>query len=221
MFYQKEFIFVQNKNIMKKLFLLFAGLLSINIASAQFSIGPKVGYISTKLSTDLNDIESSLKDGLIVGAFARIGDKFYLQPEINWYTSGTVFKRPEMQSLSPIEQEIKLDNIQIPLFVGIKLLDLKLVNLRATGGVTANFVVNKTITTMDGGNYINPIKESDINDIHWGFQVGAGVDVLMFTLDVQYITGISKIIETINIGQQQVQFDPKQGFVVTVGWKIL
>lgn len=206
---------------MKKLFLLFAGLLSINIASAQFSIGPKVGYISTKLSTDKDDIKTSLKDGLIVGAFARIGNKFYIQPEINWYTSGTVFKRPELESLSPFEQEIKLNNIQIPLFVGIKLIDLKLVNLRATGGVTANFVVNKSIITFDGDNYINPIKESDINDIHWGLQVGAGVDVLMFTLDVQYIAGMSKIIETINIGSQQVQFDPKQGFVVTVGWKIL
>jgi hypothetical protein len=206
---------------MKKLFLLFVGLLSINIASAQFSIGPKIGYMSTKLSTDINEIESSLKDGLIFGAFVRLGDKFYIQPEINWYTSGTVFKRPEMQSMSPFEQEVKLDNIQIPLFVGVKLLDLKLVNLRATGGVTANFVVNKSISTFDGDNYINPIKESDINDIHWGLQVGAGVDVLMFTLDVQYIAGMSKIIETINIGSQQVQFDSKQGFVVTVGWKIL
>jgi hypothetical protein len=206
---------------MKKLFLLFVGLLSINIASAQFSIGPKIGYMSTKLSTDINEIESDLKDGLIFGAFVRLGDKFYIQPEINWYTSSTVFKRPQLQSLSPFEQEIKLDNIQIPLFVGVKLLDLKLVNLRATGGVTANFVVNKSISTFDGDNYINPIKESDINDIHWGLQVGAGVDVLMFTLDVQYIAGMSKIIETINIGSQQVQFDSKQGFVVTVGWKIL
>ncbi|MBS4058787.1 MAG: PorT family protein [Bacteroidetes bacterium] len=206
---------------MKKLFLLFVGLLLINIASAQFSIGPKIGYMSTKLSTDINEIESDLKDGLIFGAFVRLGDKFYIQPEINWYTSSTVFKRPQLQSLSPFEQEIKLDNIQIPLFVGVKLLDLKLVNLRATGGVTANFVVNKSISTFDGDNYINPIKESDINDIHWGLQVGAGVDVLMFTLDVQYIAGMSKIIETINIGSQQVQFDSKQGFVVTVGWKIL
>jgi hypothetical protein len=206
---------------MKKQILLVAALLSIITASAQFSIGPKIGYMSTKLSTDINEIESSLKDGLIVGAFARFGNKFYIQPEINWYTSGTVFKRPELESLSPFEQEIKLENIQIPLFVGVKLLDLKLVNLRATGGLTANFVVDKTIITLDDENYINPIKESDINDIHWGFQVGAGVDVLMFTLDVQYITGLSKMIETINIGNQQVQFDPKQGFVVTVGWKIL
>lgn len=206
---------------MKKLFLLFVGLLSINIASAQFTLGPKVGYMSTKLPNDINEIESNLKEGLIVGAFARIGSKLYLQPEINWYTSGTIFKRPQLQSLSPFEQEIKLESIQIPLFVGVKLIDLKLFNLRATGGVAANFVVNKEIITLKGDNYIRPIQESDINDVHWGFHVGAGVDVLLFTVDVQYITGISKLIETINIGEQQVNFDPKQGFVVTVGWKIL
>jgi len=102
-----------------------------------------------------------------------------------------------------------------------KITDLKLVNIRATAGPTANFIVNKKIETTEGSNYISPIKEADIKDVHWGFQLGAGVDVLMFTLDVQYSIGLNNVIGTIDVGGSPVKFDSKKnGFIVSLGWKI-
>jgi hypothetical protein len=207
---------------MKKIIVFSIAFFMALTMNAQFSIGPKVGYTSSKLSIDQSDISSSFKNSFMFGAFVRLGNKLYIQPEVNWYTSGSVFKPVQIGSLSPFEQEITLSNVQIPLFVGLELIDLKLVKLRATAGPTANFVINKTIETFDGSNYTDPIKESDINDIHWGFQFGAGVDVLMLTLDVQYVMGLSNLIETINIDSRDVIFDSKNnGFVVTLGWKIL
>lgn len=207
---------------MKKFIAIAVLLAFVQSANAQFDFGPKVGYTTSTLSIDQSDISNAFKESFTFGVFARFGKKVYLQPEINWFTSGTVFKRPELNSINPIEQEITLGSIQIPLLVGIKLIDLEIVNLRVMGGGTANFVVDKQITSMQGSNYVNPIKESDIEDIHWGFQLGAGVDIAMFAVDVQYFVGLSNMIGTINVGGQPLVFDSrKTGFAVTIGWKIL
>lgn len=210
-----------NRNIMKKILILIAALSIAGGSFAQFTFGPKVGYTTTTLSIDRSDISNSLNSGFLFGAFIRAGSKVYLQPEINLYTSGTSFSS-ENTSLMPFDQRVTLTNIQVPLFIGFNLIDLKLVKLRATGGPTANYVVKKDISISLN----NPIKEKDIRDIHWGVQFGLGVDALMFTLDVQYILGISKLIDTIHIPvgstEQPIVFDSRnKGFVVSLGWKIL
>ncbi len=53
------------------------------------------------------------------------------------------------------------------------------------------------------------------------FQFGAGVDVLMFTLDVQYYLGLNNVINDIELENgDSVTFDSKsKGFMVTLGWK--
>ncbi len=207
---------------MKRIALILITMLAVGSLSAQISFGPKIGYTTSKLSTDRSDITSDLKNSFLYGAFVRLGTKTYIQPEINWYTSGTVFKSPGIQGgLSPIEQEISLKSIQIPLYVGHKIADLKLVNIRVMAGPTATIVVDKEIESKSGGGFIAPIKEADISDLKWGFQLGAGVDVLMFTLDLHYYMGLNKIIKDVEVDGSTVKFDSRpSGFMVSLGWKI-
>lgn len=203
---------------MKKTILIAAVMFLYIGVSAQISFGPKIGYTTSKLSTDQSDIKSDLKSSFLYGAFVRLGTKTYIQPEINWYTSGSVFKAPSIGGgLSPIEQELTMKNIQIPLYIGHKIADLKLVNIRVMAGPTATIVVDKSVESKSGNGFIAPIKEADIEDLQWGFQLGAGVDVMMFTLDVHYYTGINKIIKEV----EGIKFDSRpSGFMVSLGWKI-
>jgi hypothetical protein len=205
---------------MKKILFAFAFVLMATALSAQISLGPKIGYTTNKLSVDKSDITSDLKSSLIYGAFVRLGDKWYVQPEINFYTAGGVFKSPSLSDLDPIEDEVELKTVQIPLYIGFKLADLKLANIRAQAGPTANIYTDKKINPLKPGTVI---KEADISDIQWGFQFGAGVDVLMFTLDVQYYLGLNNVISDIQLENgETVKFDSKsQGFMVTLGWKII
>jgi len=209
---------------MKKTLLLAFALVVSGALMAQFSIGPKIGYTTSKLSVDKSDITSDLKSSFLYGAFVRLGDKVYIQPEINFYTAGSVFKAPSLNGISPVEDEINLKTIQIPLYIGFKLADLKLANIRAQAGPTANIISDKKINPLKS---LQIVKTTDIKDIMWGFQLGAGVDVLMFTLDVQYYIGLNNVIGDIqytnSAGQQEtVKFDSKQnGFMVSLGWKIL
>lgn len=206
------------KIIFSALFVLMASALT-----AQISLGPKIGYTTNKLSIDKSDITSDLKGSFIYGAFVRIGKKWYIQPEINFYTSGGVFKSADLKEGDPkfINDEVELKTIQIPLYVGLTLADLKLVKVRAQAGPTANIYTDKKVNPLSGATY-KRIKDTDINDVQWGFQFGAGVDVLMFTLDVQYYLGLNNVIKDIEIDGNPVTFDSKtNGFMVTLGWKII
>ncbi len=198
---------------MKKLILILAITFIATTSFSQISFGPKIGYTTSKLSIDKSDIKSDLKSSFQFGAFLRLGTKIYVQPEINWVTEGGVFKPISLGSISPFEDDVKLSTIQIPFLIGAKVFDLKVANLRVFAGPSASIVTDKTIEgTSDLG-----IQIDNIEDLIWGLQIGAGVDVLMLTLDVRYNIGLSKVIGDVN----GTSFDSKtNGFNVSLGWKI-
>lgn len=211
---------------MKKIALILAVMFASTLVSAQISFGPKIGYNTSKLSIDKSDIKTELKNSFQFGLFARLGTKYYLQPELNWLTQGGVFKKPgDEGSLSPFKQEIKLNTVQVPALIGIELIDLKVANIRAMAGPVASFVTNKEIESTDGDEYIKPIEQADIQDIVWSAQLGVGVDVLMFTLDVRYNLGLNKVIGEVDYEEngemKSLNFDSRtSGFNVSLGWKI-
>ena len=207
---------------MKKIVLFIAVLLMSGMSYGQFHIGPQIGYTGSTLSLDADDITNSLKSNLLIGVFARFGKKFYVQPEINWLTQGSVFKYPQIGDFSPVEQNVKLSTIQVPLNVGWRMINLEIINLRIFAGLAANFIVNKNIETSgDDQNYPEALPtEDDFKNMQWQWDAGVGVDVLMFAVDVKYMGGLNNILD---------DFQYKNGtltsksnlFVVTLGWKIL
>ena len=205
---------------MKKLILLLGFFVAVNMSFAQLHFGPKVGYNTSKLSIDRSDIDTDLKNSFQFGAFVRLGEKVYIQPEVNFLTQGGIFERPELGSLSPFKQEVSLKTIQIPVMIGAKLIDLKVANIRVMGGPVASIVTDSEIENKME-DYIAPIEDTDLEDLIWSFQVGAGIDVLMFTVDIRYNIGLNKIIDDVIIEGETVSFESKaSGFNVSLGWKI-
>jgi len=207
---------------MKKFSLFLVAILMSGIMYGQFHIGPQIGYTTPSLSYKGSDITTSLKNNMFVGVFMRIGKKIYIQPEINYMTQGSVFKFPTLGSTSFVEQDVSLKTIQVPLSLGWQILDLKVIKFRIFGGATANFIVNKSIDTKNGSpkDYLLP---DDFNDIQWQYQVGAGIDFLMFALDVKYYGGITNLFNgsvKYNSATQTVS-GSANAFEVTLGWKIL
>jgi hypothetical protein len=85
-------------------------------------------------------------------------------------------------------------------------------------GPSASIITEKTVSTSDPDNFTNPIEDADIEDLVWGFNVGAGIDVMMFTLDVRYQLGLNEVITTAN----DFNFNSKNNvFAVSLGWKIM
>ena len=77
---------------MKKTLLIISAILFAATIQAQFHFGPQIGYTASKLTTNTSDITSSVKNNFLFGAFVRIGEKFYVQPEVNWLTQGGIWE---------------------------------------------------------------------------------------------------------------------------------
>ncbi len=210
---------------MKKISLFIVAILMSGLMYGQFHIGPQIGYTASKLSYNGSDISNGLKNNMLIGVFMRIGKKIYIQPEVNYMTQGSVFKFPSIGSTSPVEQNVSLKSIQVPLSLGWQFLNLKVVKLRIYGGATANFVVNKDINTKNLGNqdpkdYLLP---DDFSNVQWQYQFGVGVDIFMFALDVKYYGGINDLFNgTVSYNQQTKTVNGAANvFEITLGWKIL
>lgn len=216
---------------MKRLAVLLIVVITSTTMFGQFHFGPQIGYSASNLSLNTDSITSGLKSNFMFGVFFRLGDKVYLQPEVNWMTSGSVFKYPEVNlgnsDLSPFQQDIKLNSINIPVSLGWRLIDLKIVNIRLFVGINADIITKKTINNSQDisevdDDLFNPIKESDINDLNWSYHAGLGVDVLMFAIDVKYIGALGEpIISDITYNGSTQHIGSKYSmFLVTLGWKI-
>lgn len=203
---------------MKKALILIFAVLAAQYAMSQLSVGPKIGYTASSLSTEQEDINEDMKSSLHFGAFARLGTKVYFQPEVLWMTKGTTFGYDPniFGGSSEVTQDVELKTIDVPLMVGVKLINLKITNVRAMAGPVASFVMDKTVeaTGISG-----TLEDKDLNNANWGIQIGAGVDVLKFSLDVRYEMGLNNIAEG---GDDDFDYGnlKNNAFLVSLGWAI-
>ncbi|MEO6148878.1 MAG: porin family protein [Mucilaginibacter sp.] len=188
---------------MKKIFLsialLTAGVIS---AKAQFTVGAKAGVTFSKLNTD--EFKSSSVTGYQVGAFARVGTNWFVQPELYLGSSGGKVEAKD----NSFDGKVTFTTLNVPVLLG-KSFGSEDLNLHVVGGPIYSFILNKDKkfgqNVNDGfDNY----KSSAL-----GYQVGAGVDVGKITFDLRYEGGLTKVND---------YFDQKQNlWSLTVGFKFL
>lgn len=233
---------------MKKSFLLIAALLIFgsSVFAQDLDLGIKVGYQTPKLSYKQADIKSGFQNHLTFGLFGRVElGMLYVQPEVLYFKTQNIFSLEATnisEGLLPEENvtfTLNEANLQVPVLVGIKFLDLGVATLRAQVGPTANFTLasttlfDKTFSlTGNDGETVN-IDENeqafDTKTIAWGMQAGIGADILgKITLDINYNFGLSKVFGNLNNTSLNNYFDftnidnTKQSlFMVTVGYKFL
>jgi len=174
-----------------------------------FSIGPKAGATFSKITSDQDQITEEMKSSLHFGAFVRLGNKIYVQPEVLFMNRKGEFSAGNIAGSS---RSIHLKTIDIPVLVGGKIIGSEVFNLRVMAGPVASLALNKDVTSE---NWDNAITEDDIRGANWGLQLGAGIDVLMLTFDLRYEYGIS------NFSKEAGLTLKNNMFVVSLGWKIL
>lgn len=200
---------------MKKLLVLFAfvAMTTAVYAQPQLTLGVKFGLNSTKITTDnffqgaqsytFSDLNEDTKNGYALGAFARIGwGKMYLQPELLYsLKKGQTTLNPleAVAGLDPdqaITQQVDVKSIEVPILLGMKLIDFKIGSIRAFTGPAMNVILDGSSISLKQDGLKLPEELYDpknFKDNSWDWQLGAGVDIATFTFDVRYSWGLSNI----------------------------
>lgn len=165
---------------MKKIIILFVACLCGFTAMAEFpiNIGVHGGVSSNRIK--VKDIPYSIKTqahaGFMLGAFCRINlGTLYLEPSLNFNQKKSTIEAENLDSKSTM----KINSFDIPLMLGVKILDLSVFKLRGYLGPVVSFP----------GKIKNlPTGFSDFNSKNamWNGKIGVGVDIWKLTFDVDY-----------------------------------
>jgi hypothetical protein len=211
---------------MKKIILIIVlSILPLMIfAQGLISFGPKVGWNSDRLTTDYTHYVKDIKSGFQGGVFFSIYLKrIYIQPEAYFSIKRGALQASFADPFDPnstlnVSQSINLQSIDVPILLGFKLLDLKLIRLRIWGGPVASYLLNKDYSlSINGLNESGRITSEDFKQATWSGQIGAGLDLLMLTFDVGYQFGLDSFL---TIGSLDGFNLRNNVFFCSLGWRL-
>ena len=216
---------------MKKTLLTFVLLTFVVTTFAQlpftFDLGIKGGINSSVISTanmgsvgsyTFSNFKNDAKSGFQIGAFARLGGKkVYLQPELLY-----VRKNGEVQFSylnSTYYQKVSVNSVQIPILLGMKIINLKLASLRVfTGPAMSIAMSNSNVSAAINGLINDP---NSIKNNIWDWHLGLGVDVGPLTLDVRKEWGITNVSDG-NFSSSNIGFTNKANYLTfSIGFKFI
>ncbi len=157
-------------------------LVGLSAAHAQFTVGGKLGFNYSSFPTTARAVQSKAgAAGFDIGAFARIGNKTYFEPELLYSNTGGKF------TINKVTYKPSFNQLDIPLMVGFKLLKLPLLNVHVSLGPDLIYNFNKnagySITAQDV-----KLKKAVVGGV-----LNAGVDVGNIVIDARYNLGFTKI----------------------------
>ncbi|MDY6327386.1 MAG: porin family protein [Bacteroidales bacterium] len=165
---------------------LFLALFSGKVAAqSQFSIGIKAAvngsnyYKLTKSGV-----------GFDAGVFMRFGNGFFFQPEVNYAFKSSSFR----DALNEFSTNLKLKQhcISVPALLGYHFINNENFKFRLTLGPRFDFKVKDNLEGT----------EWRTNNLIWGGQIGLGIDVWRFTIDVNYCYAADNFHNTSNTTSQ-------------------
>jgi hypothetical protein len=191
---------------MKKLTFFFALIVITLSANAQdiFDAGLKAGLNTSKISTQISDYTPQTINNYSFGAFARINlGRIYIQPEAYYNSKGGEYI--DKVNLSTINS-FDLKAVDVPALVGLKIINQKAFNLRILAGPVFSFITDKSVKGQ--------FTEAGLKDNFFGWQYGAGVDILFVTLDARMQSYSNDLYSSPDFGS-------KNGtFVLSLGVKL-
>lgn len=196
---------------MKQLIIITIFLMSsvVLVAQPTFDLGIKAGINNSKVTFRASEYNSESIVKTHFGAFGRLGwGRIYVQPEAYFSSKGgEVFEEG-----SPSERAGRFDysNIDIPLLLGVKVINGGMANVRVMAGPVFSIMTSNKI---DGNDLLS---KQYYEDNYFGYQYGIGVDVSNFFIDARMEHG-GELYK-----HPTLDIDGKnQTFMITVGFKIL
>jgi hypothetical protein len=148
-------------------------------------VGIKAGSNYSELPVS-NGFDSKYAAGFFGGAMARFDFKrFYVQNEILYSEKSSKIERTAQSS----SKNATWRSLEIPLLIGYKVIDQSTLNVRVFGGGVYSYVLDENFSSL------NQLKASygKFDKSNIGYQIGAGIEMWKFTLDVTYQGGLNNL----------------------------
>jgi hypothetical protein len=207
---------------MKKVSVIITLIMVSFVVKAQPGVGIKGGVNLSNIYTDAgsfgNNIKESLetRTGYVFGVWGRVGTKLYLQPEVLLVSRGGQVEIQPFGGGGPEFVDVKYTNLDIPLLVGFRPFKF----LRVMAGPVATIKLNEDKKLREAlGEYTSNTGEVFKNS-SYGYQLGVGLKILGFELDLRKDGSLS------DINMSQFAGDPQfsqraNGWQLTLAKKIL
>ena len=206
-----------------------------SLAHSQLNFGIKAGYNSSLSlsnmssvsngSYDLNSVKSEMWNNFHVGVFGRAFiSSFFIQPEVLYSVNK---KEYEITIQDVNNQDVKLDKfldistVDIPLLLGLRVVNLDVVNLRVFAGPKFRLLTGSTLEfkNISGGNFNPNVLVTDIKKAKVGLELGAGIDILPFVIEARY--NIIDNMDETKLGDVKIANLPASTFIISIGFKLL
>lgn len=206
------------KKVTISLLALSTGMLSFFGASAQgdkFEIGLKAGVNLSHIRGEGGgsfqsfwEDEATRTTGFTGGVYARIGDGFFIQPELLISQKGGNFV-----DIVGIERSFKQTYLDVPILVGARVLN----TVRVNAGPVATFLINRDDSFLQ---QIGISQEDGFRKALLGYQAGVGFDIKKIRVDLRYEGNINDVFNIdYNNQQTEDQFSGKGSlYMFTVGY---
>ena len=194
------------KKILAALVLMLAGGAAFAQSPVHFGLKGGINYSKIRFTEGGRRPDGQYYTGFHGGVFGRLDlGRLYLQPELVYTEKGSRVTVPAGITTGTAQ----LKTLDVPVLLGVKLVDAKLANLRVMGGpVFSNTLAQRSEALQRMGD-----RQFTFNKRNVGYQVGLGVDVATFTLDARYEGSLQEI---------STQFGSRPGaFLLSLGFRIL
>lgn len=207
---------------MKKICVFITLILASFIAQAQSGIGIKGGVNLTNIYTDAgsfkDNIQQSLdtKTGFVFGLYGRIGKKVFLQPELLVASRGGEVEIQPLSGGGPQIIDVKYTNLDVPVLIGFQPLSF----LRIMAGPVASFKLSEDEKLRDALSAYTTNTGEAFKEATYGYQLGVGVKVLGFDIDLRKDGSLADINMLKLNGEPQFS-QRASGWQLTLAKKIL
>ncbi len=173
---------------------LFLALLVAGQACAQAELKPGIGITFSDMSKSPANGKVTGQLGWQLGGSVLIGQKFYVEGGVFYATKSTAFT----ESSAKLEFTNDINGLRIPVALGFHLIGEQKGQfaLRVFGGGSAFIVTSVSAPGASKDDFTSPT---------WGVFAGAGLDILMFFVDLQYEWSLSDVstLSTVDIGKSR------------------
>ena len=199
---------------MKKLLLITTILIisSIQISAQWCSIGVKAGYSSileqNQSYKETFNISNNLQNGGHLGIYMRLGRTWFVQPEAfyNYFNY--------QPSINNIPNKHNLHTVEVPVLLGVHLVNTKMFKIRVMAGPKFNFNIGE-LNDITFETFTQEIRETRL-----ALDCGIGFDIWKITLDARYNI-IQDIFKIQNADGEVLNKKPSQIVQASIGFRLI